>query len=292
VAVLVLLASVPARAQGAGPHATLGLALDDPAHPMAPGKNETLALLVTYAVSQAVGTPAPDPANPDPDAFTNKTHITFSAKQTPSWVDNVTFDPPDVYVQPALQGGNSPATHVRVVLRIDPRATALQKESIVVTAHADKNGAIPDATSESPAINLKPAFVTKVNVTAPASVIVPGGRWTDMPFTLRNLANGEETVKLNVTARPQNSQVEYPLSVVLPRDGSQVVAVKLRVPWTGAESGAVELEATPLSPVADDPPGKPAHADIEVMGQSAVPGAGAGALVSVLGAAALLLRRP
>ena len=44
-------------------------------------------------------------------------------------------------------------------------------------------------------------------------MIVPGGRWTDVPFTVKNLGNGETKMKLNVTARPQDSQVDYPLSV-------------------------------------------------------------------------------
>lgn len=268
-----------------GVPATLGVAIEDPGHPLAPGKLEALDIIVNYAVPPG-GQPAPNPS--DQENLSQPTHITFEPKSVPSWVMNVTFDPPmlNISVQP---GGGSQSGHAKVILGIAPDAPALDKKEFVITAKAANNGNIAPAKGESPSINIKPAFVAKVNVTGPSEMIVPGGRWAEVPFTVRNLGNGELKVKLNVTARPQDSQVEYPQSITIPVNGSQLVLVRLRIPWTYGELGSLDLQATPLL---DGDEGKPSRASMDVNGQSAVPVPDAAALLVAVGLLAAVRRPP
>lgn len=287
-AALLAAPAVPAQPAPGVPlvKATLSVSVEDPGHALQPDRDEALVVLLSYNVQTgAVPAPGPDPTNPDND--TQHTRITLAAKTIPSWVENVTFDPPVVEVKPPTGSGNTPATAMAIV-HVKRGAPALQREDFVITGSAEPNGNIQAASGESPAIKLRAAFIAKVNVTAPVQQIVPGGRWTDMPFTLTNLGNAETKVELNVTARPQDSQVEYPPSVTLPVNGTQVVNVRLRVPWTYGEGGIVELEATPLN---DQDEGKPTKAEIEVLGQSATPTLGAPAALLALAALALLRRR-
>lgn len=273
---------------------TLNVSLEDPGHAMAPGKNETLELLVNYQVGPG-GVPGPGP-NPDPTSGdpnspnnTQRTKIHLSMKTTPSWVTNATFVPAvlEMAVEPGA-GGASTRT-AQLVFRIDPRAPALVKEEVVVVATADPNGNIQGKSAESPSINLKPAFIAKANVTAlHEALIVPGGRWTDVPFVVKNLGNGEAKMKLNVTARPQDSQVEFPQTIKVARDASETVNVRLRIPWTYGEGGTLELEALPLS---EDDSGKATKGDVDILGQSAVPGTGVFAILVAGGTIALARRR-
>lgn len=264
------------------------VAVEDPGRALQPGKFETVNVLVNYFWSPgAVPGPGPEPAGEQNQ--TQKTRVTLAVKQMPSWVANATFPNGDV-LQVEVQGpasSNAPNV-VPLVLGIAPDAPALQREDVVVTATAEPNGNIAGSSGESPPVKLRGAIVARVNVTSGESQIVPGGRWTVMPFTVRNEGNTELKVKLNVTARPQDSQVEYPQSVTIPRNESVLVEVRLRVPWTYSIGGIVELEAVPL---VDDEDGKPARSEIEVLGQSAVP-VSAAALFAALGFGALLQRRP
>lgn len=250
---------------------TTSASVEDPGRALQPGKLEGLTVLVNYRWG-AGATPAPD----DPASETNQTRptrITLAVKQVPSWVENASFDPAEVlaYVNPQVPGaGGNAALVANLIIGIRADAPALQREDIVVTATAEQNGNIPASSGESPPVKLRAAIVSKINVTSEPSMIVPGGRWTAMPFTIRNDGNTELKVKLNVTARPQDSQVEYPETVTLPRNASQVVEVRLRVPWTGAETGIVELEAVALL---DDGEPRAARSSIDVLGQSAVPAA-------------------
>ncbi|MFA5862439.1 MAG: hypothetical protein WDA16_12165 [Candidatus Thermoplasmatota archaeon] len=270
----------------AGVPATLSVAIEDPGHALAPGKFEVLDILLNYAVSTG-GQPAPDPN--DQNNLSQPTRVTFEVKSVPFWVANVTFDPPMVNITiPFPSPSDSYQAHAKAILGIARDAPALVKKEFVITATATSNGNIASAKSDSPTINIKPAFVARVNVTAPASMIVPGGRWTELPFTIKNMGNGEQKVKLNVTARPQDSQVEYPQSITIPLNGTQVVNVRIRLPWTYGELGTLDFQATPL---VDGDEGKPAHAAIDVNGQSAVPAVGLPLVAFAVGALALLRRR-
>lgn len=244
------------------------VAVEDPGRALQPGKLETVNVLVNYFWSPgAVPGPGSEPAGEQNQ--TQRTRVTLAVKQMPSWVANATFANGEV-IEVEVQGpGSSNAPNVvPLVLGIAPDAPALQREDIIVTAAADANGNIGPSRGESPPVKLRGAVVARVNVTSEASQIVPGGRWTVMPFTVRNDGNTELKVQLNVTARPQDSQVEYPTTVTIPRNESARVEVRLRVPWTYSIGGIVELEAIPL---VDDEEGKPARSEIEVLGQSAVP---------------------
>lgn len=275
---------------GGGPVQSLtSVSVDDPGRALQPGKFELVLVIVNYRWN-AGGTPAPGPDPSRAENDTQPTRVTLAVKQLPSWVANATFDPPELLmiVEPPVPGNSGTASSVvDLVLGIAPDAPALQREEIVVTATAEPNGNIAGSSGESPPVKLRGAVIAKLNVTSEPSKIVPGGRWTPMPFTVRNVGNTELKVKLNVTARPQDSQVEYPETVTLPRNGSAVVEVRLRVPWTGAETGIVELEATPLT---EDESGTPARASIEVLGQSAVPVPGP--LLALLAAWLLAKRAP
>lgn len=291
VATLVLLAVLLAPAslaQGtlpAGASPSLSVAVEDPGRSLAPGKTDSLVVLINYNVPLG-GHPAPgsDPTSTAND--TRPTRITLATKAVPSWIESVSFEPPIVEIKmPAGTAAGSQSARAVAIIHVKPDAPALQREEFIITGTAEPNGNIAGKTSESPSINLRATFVAKVNLTAPEALVVPGGRWHDMPFTITNLGNAETKVRLNVTARPQDSQVEFPQSIVLPLGATQEVVVRLRVPWTYGERGIVELEATPLT---DQDEGRPAKLDIEVHGQSAVPTA---PLVVAIGFALFLRRR-
>lgn len=242
------------------------VSVEDPARALQPGRFEALNVLVNYRPGNgAVPAPGPDPTS-ETNA-TQRTKVHLAVKQMPSWVANATFAQDVLEMNVDSRGGNSAAVVV-LVLGIAPDAPALQREEIIVTATADPNGNVKGSTGESPPVKLRGAIVAKINVTSPDQLVVPGGRWTVFPFSIRNDGNAELKVKLNVTARPQDSQVEFPQTVTIPRNGTEVVEVRLRVPWTYAIGGIVELEATPLL---DAEEGKSARSETDVLGQSAVP---------------------
>lgn len=288
-ALVVLVALLAPHAAAQAPPASvvrsqLSVSVEDPGRALQPGKLEPIVVLLSYAWSPGaqpgLGT---DPTSEENQ--TQKTKVHLAVKQMPSWVANATFEKDVVELSVNGPTSGNAAVAVNLVLGVSPDAPALQREEIVVTGTADPNGNVAPSAGESPPVKLRAAVVAKLNVTSAPSQVVPGGRWTAMPFTVRNDGNTELKVKLNVTARPQDSQVEYPDTVTLARNASEVVEVRLRVPWTGAESGIVELEAVPLL---DDDEGKPARSSIDVVGQSAVPSP---APLLALLAACLLLRR-
>lgn len=277
-----------AAAQGPGTFASLTVAVEDPGRAFSPGRNESLNVLINYNVHPG-GAPAPGPNPTEEGNETQPTRVTLSAKAIPSWVENVTFDPPVVEIKIPFGhvSGTIPALATAIVL-VKPDAPALQREEFVVEAVAAQNGNLQEARAESAAIKLRAAFVARVNVTTEPSIIVPGGRWTDITFHVVNQGNAETKVELNVTARPQESEVDYPKSVTLPVRGAQDVVVRLRLPWTYAEGGIVELEAIPLT---DDDEGKPARAETEIFGQSAVPAPPLAVALALVAGLALSRRR-
>jgi hypothetical protein len=281
-ALALALAPALAHAQIEIVNSTLSVSVDDPGRALQPGKNETFDVRVTYS-PQAGAQPGPG-TDPDPTSEngTKRTKVSFAVKTSPSWLSNATFDPPALEF--AVQtGGGGVTRFAKLTVHVAAKAPALQKELLVITASAEPNGNVKGAAQDSPEIKVKPAFVPKINITAPPSMFVPGGRWTDMPFTMKNLGNGETKVKLNVTARPQDSQVDYPQTMTVPLDGTVTAIVRLRIPWTYGESGALELEALPLT---EDDTGRPAHVGIEVDGESAVPDVGAPLLLALVAALA------
>jgi hypothetical protein len=292
IALLILTALLPSAAHAQSPAtpvaSLIAASVEDPGHPMTPGGNETLDMIVTYTV-QSGGEPTPDPNNNETSA--QPTQVTFQPKTVPPWVLSVTFVPPVLNVSvPLPTTGGQFTNNAKVILQIDPKAPALDKKEFVITARAAANGNIAPSQADSPSINLKPAFLAKVNVTAPTTLLVRGGRWTDVPFTVKNTGNGDSNVKFNVTARPQDSQVAYPANLTIPAGQSVTVNVRLRIPWTYGEGGAVELQSTPTTDTGD--PGKVATTDVEVNGQSAVPSLGLGASLAALGLLAAARRRP
>src|SRR5581483_7979813 len=256
-------ANLPIQAQVTG-------FMDDPGHPLQPGANETVEMTVNYQAGPA-SLPGPQPDNNDPTSSGPMlTHITYRAKQVPTWVENLTFDPPEVYANDT-PGGNH--------------------QNLSVDLIADPNGPTPGATGTTSEIALRPGAVPKVNVTkdAQGQAILKGGSWQPVRFHVTNVGNGQITARLNVTVRPQDSIVDFPATLTLDPGQTLPVDVMLRLPWTYGESGALELEATPLG--AGDEEGKPAHADVDIAGQSAVPALEPLVAVAAVGMLALLRRR-
>ena len=279
---LLALAVVPTGA--AQSQASLVVFIEDPGGAFAPGSIQPVPVQVTYAPG-TFGRPTPSPTQDRPEN-TTPTRITFTAKQQPSWVTEVTFDPPEVFIDIPVHNVTvaSYARRVNAMLRIAPDAPALEREPLVVTASAEANGNIPAMSQDSSEVRFRVGIVVKLNVTGPDTAVLPGGRWTDVLYTVRNEGNSEIVAKLNVTVRPENSQVEFPETVQLARGASQDVEVRIRTPWTNAEFGSLELEATPI---VDSEPGTPARKEVQVRGESAVPFPAVGLLLALLVAARL-----
>lgn len=263
----------------------IAVSVEDPGRAFTPGAIESVSILVSYRVSPGA-MPTPDPNR---NEATVPTNITFAVKQLPSWVIDGRFEPDYMLLDPQVGGGTS-SGHIALLLNISPDAPALQREDIIVTATAAENGNIASSSGESAPVKLRAGISPKLNVTGDTSlVIVGGGRWNLIPFTVRNDGNSEVTAKLNVTLRPEDSQVEAPATLVLKPGESQIVEVRLRMPWTYAQRGEVELEAIPL--VGEDEEGAAATGLVEVQAMSAVPGAPLAWLLGALAAVGLLRRR-
>lgn len=246
------------------------------------GEGPGIMVTVTYDESPG-GRQMIDPTTGDPVP----TRVRFEVKQKPAWVNATRFEP-EVLNLTLPPTGNA-AGNVSLFLTVVADAPADQREELVVVATAEPNGNLQGSTAESPPLKLRPRVVTKVNVTAQAEspVFVAGGRWTVVPFVVRNDGNDEVTAILNVTTRPEDSQVEIAnRTLTLPRGGSQTVEVALRMPWTYGSEGTLELEALPLS----DEEVPPASAAVDVDARSAVPAPGAGLALAAV-ALALAARR-
>lgn len=239
---------------------------NDPGRAFIPGSVEPVNVVVTYGPGQR-GRPAPAPS-PERPEDTQPTRITFAAKTLPSWVDGVTFVPPEVFVKLNVENASRAVSAVVVaMLNVSPEAPALIREDFVVTATAEPNGNMRGKTTESPALKLRATTIGILNVTAESPVIVPGGRWVTIDFAVRNDGNAKLLAKINVTVRPENSQVEFRDTLEIERDQTILVPVRMRTPWTNAEFGTLELEATPI---VEGEEGTPARATIDVRGESAV----------------------
>lgn len=280
-AALLLLAVPAACAQGPGASA-LTVFVEDPGRAFTPGALEAVTVQVTYSPGQ-FGRPAPAPTEDRPEN-TTPTRITFTAKQQPSWVSEVTFDPEEVFIEVPYHNATvaNYARRVTALLRVTQDAPAIERESFVVTASSEPNGNIPAMTADSPDLKFRATTVGVLNVSAPDTVVLPGGRWTSVVYTVRNDGNSEIVAKLNVTVRPENSQVEFPDTVQLARGEVRVIEVRIRTPWTNAEFGSLELEATPI---VDSEPGTPSRKEVQVRGESAVPFPAAVLLLAFLVAA-------
>lgn len=265
--------------------------LSDPGHAMSPGGNESIEMKVTYQWGSGS---APGP-QPDLGDLTNSspapTKITYKPKLVPTWVESVTFQPPMLNATYGGPGFVWSGT-VNVILHIKRDAPANNRQNVTIDLLADANGATPGAQATTPELMLHPGNTPVVTVKAKedlAKVIVKGGRATPITFIVTNMGNGEVTVQLNVTSRPQDSIVEdLPPVITLQANQSLPVDVMLRIPWTYGEEGTLTLEATPL---AGEETGKTAAANVDIAGESAVPGFELPVLVAALGALALLRRR-
>ena len=283
---LVALALVPlAQAQLPGPtQLNLAVFTEDPGRAFTPGVEEPVVVKVNYQPGNG-GRPAPAPTVERPED-TQPTRITLEVKQHPTWVTSVRIEPPELLLRIPVQNVSATQRAEAIAyLMVAPDAPALQRESFVVTATAEPNGSIPGGTAESADLKLRATTVGLLNVTAEPMAIVPGGRWTVVPFQVRNDGNSEIVAKVNVTVRPENSQVEFVDTLQLARNETKTVEVRVRTPWTNAELGTLELEAVPI---VDGEEQNSARAEVQVRGQSAVPGA---PIALVLLAVLLAVRR-
>lgn len=283
-----LFAASLAHAQAPVVGATLGLAVEDPGRAFPPGQNASVTLLVNYAV-QPGAQPTPDPGQ-ERYNFTSPTRVTLSVKQLPSWASDAVIEPAELLIEVPAQaaaGGNY-ARRATVTFAVAEDAPALQREEIIVEGVAAPNGNIREARGESAPVKLRAAVVGLLNVTSEEFIVIPGGRWTTIPFTVRNDGNHAVPVALNVTTRPENSQVEFPREIRLEPGASEVVEVRLRTPWTNAEIGELQLEAVPIL---EDEDGRPSSSVVEITGTSAVPGPSAPLLLGAVAGAWLLARR-
>lgn len=292
VLLLAALALLPhAQAQAT---ATLSFSLTDPGLSVPPNGTIAVPLSGTYTVGPG-GRPSPDPN--DPDTLSNKTRVVFAVDKMPDWASDVRVDPPELWLHVPLAGVSGSTNAASVVpfrasvhVTAKPDAPALVRGNVTVSATAQENGNIPSAT-HAYSLPLKPALVAKVEVVpqVESPFLISGGTWAALPFRIDNVGNEEETlVALNVTVRPERSEIEFPKEVRIPRGASQTVEVRVRTPWTERETGTIELEATPIVETDDAPS---ATATVDVVGQSAVPGPPPAWLVASLVACALLLRK-
>lgn len=262
---------------------TLSVFVEDPGRAFTPGALEPLTIVVSYNPSQQ-GRPTPQPTADRPEN-SQPTRITLSVKAQPTWVANVTFDPPEILVAMGIENTSSSFVHRALAhLGVAPDAPALQREAFIVTATAEPNGNIQGATEDSPELKLRAIMVGKLNVSGEPERVIPGGRWASVPFTVRNEGNSAVVAKVNVTVRPENSQVEFRDTLELARGESKLVEVRVRTPWTNAELGTLELEA---APIVDGEAVNPARFEVALRGQSAVPGLAAGPLLALLLAIAM-----
>ena len=290
--ILVLLAAPPALAQVEIVEPQLGVFASDPGRAFVPGTAERVEVVVTYGPGErGMGrqTPAPTPERPED---VRPTRIVLTATTTPSWITNVTFLPSELFVKLQPENGTRGVTiTVPALLNVSPDAPALLREDFAVTATAEPNGNMAGAAATSAPLKLRATTLGVLNVTAQPMAVIPGGRWTVIEFAVRNDGNSDIVAKLNVTVRPENSQVSFRPrdadvppgrtldTLTIPRGETRMVEVRLRTPWTNAEFGPLELEATPI---VEGEEGTPARAEVEVRGQSAAPAPGAAWLVGAL----------
>lgn len=275
---------------------TVTAALEDPGRALQPGTLSPITVLVIYS-GDAGSQPAPD-SDINNENGTQPTKITLTAKNLPAWITGASFVPAELNISPGAAAtaadGFRETAHVTMFLNVSDQAPALERVNITVAVSAAPNGNIAGSTGESPTLPVRAAVVAKVNVTAEAvaqhtgAVVVPGGRWTSIPFIVRNEGNSNVTVRLNVTARPQNSQYEAPATVDLARGETKTVDVRLRLPWTTGQGGTLELDGTPIT---ENDDGKTSTGDVDIAGQSALPAPPLGALVVALASLALWRRR-
>lgn len=287
-AILVVLVAPSALAQLALIQPTISVFATDPGKAFTPGAREPVVVVVTYQPGNG-GRPTPAPT-PDRPEGTAPTRVTLAAKTLPSWVTDITFDPPEILIRMGIENStratySEPAT---AYLNISPDAPALQREDLVVTATAEPNGNLQGRSAESPPLKLRATTIGKLNVSAEASAPIAGGRWSDVTFQVRNEGNSDIVAKINVTVRPESSQVEFTDTLQLKRGETLPAVVRIRTPWTNAEFGTLELEATPI---VEGEEGNAARAEVDVRGASAVPGAPVGALLALLVLAAIARRR-
>lgn len=292
VALVATVAMPPASAQlPAGPspgQTTLIVSLLDPGFGFPPGGSGDVQVLVTYQWPNGAA-PQPSPT-PEVAENTTPTEITLTAKQLPSWVESATFVPEKLYAKIPLDKqatASSTSLAANVTLKIRPDAPALTREDLVVAGDSSANGNLAAAHGESAPIKLRVAPVGKVNVTSAPQAIIPGGRWTTITYQVKNEGNTDLVAKLNVTVKPENSEVEFPKSLTLAKNSTVPVEVRIRTPWTNAELGTLTLEAIPI---VDGTDGKTSSFDVDVRGESAVPFLGPVGLLSLVGLLALLHR--
>lgn len=275
---------------------TLSINIQDPARALQPGASEVLVLSpVVYRVPQSAAG-EPDPSNTI--NFTRPTRITFAVIQKPDWVLDARVEPSELLVYPPNNVDGRTSVELLglvVVLNISPDAGAGRSkpsESLIVQGTAEPNGQIPGRTQESSEMPLRVALVADIEVSSPLAspFVLKGGEWTKVPFEVRNLGNDDLTVVLNVTLKPELSEVRLPreLQVVIPRNGTHQIEIEIRTPWTERERGTLELEATPLL---DDSEGKAVRHSLDVEGASAAPGPGVLPVLLVAAGIGIALRR-
>ena len=249
-----------------------------------PGGESPVLVTITYNAGVGRQT-AIDPATGNPVP----TQVRFEIVRKPSWVNATRFEPAVANVTLPTSGNG--AGNTTLFLSVAADAPARVREELVVKATAEPNGNVRGSTAESAPIKLRARVITRVNITAgtESPVFLQGGRWSYVPFVVRNDGNDEMTAILNVTTRPEDSQIELEnKTLILPRGGSATVEVGIRMPWTAGSLGTLELEAQPL---AEDEEPRAGRAAVDVNAASAVPGPSAALALACVAALALARRR-
>lgn len=264
-AALIVLAALPsALAQlpvPGGVTTSLSVILVDSGKPAFPERSTLVPIQIAYQW-QAGG------------ASNTPTRIELLVEEAPGWAVNAHVDPP--VLEAKVPGASStPRFDTRAELNatlnftVPRHAPAFQTGNFTVLARAAPNGNL--AGSEGRGIlTTRPDYVGNLSLAAP-HVVARGGGWTTVPWTVTNHGNGATQVKLSVQIKPEPSEVELPTAVSIPVNGSAVLELKLRLPWTTGIDGTLNVTADGTSVVNPRATAVQAVGGTTVDGRSAVP---------------------
>lgn len=284
-AALLLLAALPAAAQlpvQPGAVATsLSVILVDSGKPAVPERPTQIAIQIAYQWGPGGASNSP-------------TRIDLTVEEAPPWAASTHVEP--TFVEAAVPGtGPTPGLGGRAELNATlnftaPRgAPAFQTGNFTVLARAAANGNL-GASEGRGILTTRPDFVGNLTVTAPP-VVARGGGWTTIPWTVTNLGNGATQVRLTVQIKPEPSDIELPAAVTVPVNGSAVMEVRLRLPWTTGVDGTLNVTAEGLSAANPRATAVQVVGGTTVDGQSAVPLPAALPLLAAAAAVVFLRKR-
>lgn len=284
---LVLLAlslAVPSAAQmGSQVESETRIQVFDPDGRLEPGATTSLLTAVTYRYGQGARAGQP-------------TEVNVTVLTTPSWA-SARFNTSSVSFPVPATSASSGRTDERQVLlnvTLDDDAPAFAEGEVRVRAQAEQNGNI-GSSEGTDSQTVIPDYVADLDVDHPATMPVPGGRAQVVPLHVQAQANDATLVDVTLQAKPANSRVTVPdptaLEGGLAGNASAFLDVTLRMPWTRNQEGTLTLTVTPFSANRTDVRGAEKTVEMTLVGQSLVPGPGAGAALLGLAAAAAAARR-